>query len=600
MRQNYLDVLKAFAIIAVVFYHYGLLLNGYLGVDLFLVIAGYLTTKSLYKKIIIPQSTTKGGWVFAEFELGRIARLLPTLILAGIVCMSVGFFVMIDDTYESLSQSVIATNFFGNNVIELIATGDYWAADKQFSPLMHTWYVGLLMQFYIVFPLLFLAAQLDKKSPQKALLTLLVSLSFISLILFLGEQDTARRFYLLPYRFFEFGIGGIAALLYKPEEHKSVYGGGIYICYALLLLLFVLNIEIFPANLKLLAVTALSVVLICSNDVLDNKIAGNYYVAKIGSASYSIFVWHQIIFAFYRSCFGSHMGFPQLAITLLLTVVLSWLSYSLIEQKTGLLLKSKSGKRKLFYAYGSLFVLLTAFTFVVYRNAGVVRDIPELEVSKANIQRGRWAQYNERIRTWDRSFETNKKHWFVIGNSYARDFINIINESSLAQNVELVYCDASSGNYKNIKYDKQYQDADKIFVASKDFSEEMVHEVELRALAFGHALNDVIIVGEKDFGETMTQVFIHRYENNYFKCTVQMKPGLEERNNYFKRLYGDRYIDMIEIISVGDGKVRVFTDDNMFISSDCTHLTRSGAIFFAKRINLDKYLSIPTKNENSN
>ena len=102
-----------------------------------------------------------GGGGYFGFELSRIVRLLPPLIIAGIVCMAVGFFVMIDDTYESLSQSVIATNFFGNNVIELIATGDYWAADKLFSPLMHTWYVGLVMQFYLVYPLIFYIAKND-------------------------------------------------------------------------------------------------------------------------------------------------------------------------------------------------------------------------------------------------------------------------------------------------------------------------------------------------------------------------------------------------------------------------------------------------------
>lgn len=593
MRSNYLDALKAFAIIAVVLYHSGFSPYGYLGVDIFLVVAGYLTTKSLNNRLIKANRTIEGGnnrSNYISFELSRVERLLPPLIIAGIVCMSIGFFVMIDDTYESLSQSVIATNFFGNNIVELIATGNYWANDKIFSPLMHTWYVGLVMQFYLIFPLLFFCANLDKKTPEKTLLKILAVLAFVSLLAFLGEEDTARRFYLLPPRFFEFAVGGMVALKYKSTGSNAFGKVFVYSCYALLLLLLVINKEILSSDLRLLVVVALSAVLICSQRVLENIVTGNKYLAKIGAASYSIFVWHQVVLAFYRSCFGSHYDLLHYTLCLLIIALLSWLSYIFIEQRTGELLKSFRGKRRLFIVYGTLFVALNVFTLYIYKQAGVVRDIPELEVSISHPQRGMWPQYNDRVFDWDRPFVTEKRHWMVIGNSYARDFSNIVSESSFANEIEVSYCEGNGGNYKKDKYDDRFRTADKIFIASKDFTEEMVREVEIRAMAFGHSIDDVIIVGEKDFGETMTQVYIRRFKEDYFDTYVWMKAGFLERNDHFKKLYGDRYMDLISIVRNKEGKVRAFSEDGMLISSDCSHLTKSGARFFAQKLSLDRYL----------
>lgn len=590
MRLKYLDVLKAFAIIAVVLYHAGFMPFGYLGVDLFLVINGYLITGGLSRKLISDKQPIdyKGPFKhYYGFELGRVERLLPPLLLAGVVCMAIGFFVMIDDTYESLSQSVIATNFFGNNVVELIASGDYWASSKVFSPLMHTWYVGLIMQFYLVYPILFYIARIDKNNSQKTFLTLLVVLGIISLLLFIGETNTARRFYLLHTRFFEFAAGGIVALLYKPESNKVFNKGFVFCSYVLILALFSINTGIIPANVKLLLVVSLSCILLCSQDVLENKITGNELLAKVGAASYSIFIWHQVVLAFYRCINGSEMDLKGFFICFIIFSFLSWLSYRFIEQRTLFLLRSNLGKRRLYISYGILFLVLNSITFIVYKNAGVVRDIPELEVVKTKPQRGIWPKYNDKIFSLDKTFETNKQHWFVIGNSFGRDFANIILESEVADSVEVSYC--GIGEYLQSKYEERFLNANKIFISSKDISEEDIRRIELLALAFGHAIEDVIVVGEKYFGETMTEIYAHRFFEDYYSTKVYLKQPILEKNECFKTKYANRFIDLIELTKVNGDKVKVFTDDNYFISSDCIHLTQKGAAFFAKRIDWSLY-----------
>ena len=305
MRLNYIDVLKAFAIIAVVLYHSGFMTFGYLGVDLFLVINGYLITKSLSKRLYI--NNTKAVSEYLGFEISRIVRLLPVLLVAGIVCMALGFWAMLPDDYENLSESVIATNLFCNNILSAITTKNYWDVVNEYKPLMHTWYVGVVMQFYIIYPILFFLAKLDKKNSERTLLVMTSTLAVVSLLIYFGATDVAQRFYYLPSRFFEFAVGGIVALTWKPKYgEQSFQSWFVYVCYAIILAMMAVNKEIIPANLKLVAVVALSVVLVMSSNTLENKVTGNSVLTKIGAASYSIFVWHQVLLAFYRYTISSH------------------------------------------------------------------------------------------------------------------------------------------------------------------------------------------------------------------------------------------------------------------------------------------------------
>ena len=315
-RYAYLDVLKAMVVIAVVLYHVGFLKYGYLGVDVFLVIAGFLTTKSL----------TDGKKGYFPFILGRLMRLLPVLLVAGLAAMTLGWFTMLPDDYENLAESVVATNLFGNNILSAITTGDYWNIANEYKPLMHTWYVGLLMQCYLVYPLLFYLARLDKAAPKKTLLILLSSLAVLSLLWYFGSTNEALRFYYLPARFFEFGVGGIAALVYEPSQKRVFHPAFSYLCYALLLALLVVGFDLIPTLVRLPLVVALCAVLVMSGEALDNPVTANGWLAKVGVASYSIYIWHQVLLAFYRYIFGAQFTVWTFLLYVVAVGVISWAS----------------------------------------------------------------------------------------------------------------------------------------------------------------------------------------------------------------------------------------------------------------------------------
>lgn len=114
--------------------------------------------------------------------------------------------------------------------------------------------------------------------------------------------------------------------------------------------------------------------------------------------------------------------------------------------------------------------------------------------------------------------------------------------------------------------------------------------MEIYAIANGCSLDKIVIVGEKNFGESNGQIYVKRGRANYFGQTIDMEAGYLERNEKLKALYGERFLDLIELVSVGAGKVRVFTPDHHYISADCRHLSRGGAIYYGQLIDWAKYL----------
>lgn len=504
--------------------------------------------------------------------------------------MLLGYFVMLPDDYENLSQSVIATNGFGNNILAAITTRNYWDISNDYKPLMHTWYVGVMMQFYLIYPILFFFARLNKNNSKGALLTIVSTLAVISLLVYFATTDAAERFYYLPSRFFEFAVGSIAALVYIPEKDKPFGKLYVYLCYFLLLALMFVNAEIISAKIRLVAVVALSCVVICSQDILENKVTGNTAFAKIGAASYSIFIWHQVLLAFYRYTITSDFKLSSYSNLLVGTAFMSWLSYRFVEHGITKALKSKSGNTIVYTTTALVFLTLSFFAGYIYMRAGVVRDVPELYIDKSDIHRGMHAEYCDRGYQYDKPFTTDKSHWYVIGNSYGRDFVNVILESPVAKSVEVSY--STLDTYKSEK--NRFKSADYVFISTLGLNEALVAEIEIMCIANGLDINKVIVVGEKNFGASNGQIYTKRNEADYFEQYINVyKPERYiDKNRFYAELYGERFIDLMSMVINDRRQVRVFTPDHHFISADSGHLTKWGAIYFGQLIDWGRFLPV--------
>jgi hypothetical protein len=199
------------------------------------------------------------------------------------------------------------------------------------------------------------------------------------------------------------------------------------------------------------------------------------------------------------------------------------------------------------------------------------------------------AEYVDIPYSWDEDFEDDKKiHILVIGDSMARDWCNILNESESSDEYEISYVYVSKINDE--KYTNRLNEADYIFYACLGDSRELPETLEDYS-----NINNFYVVGIKNFGESNGQIYQKRFSEDYFESSIipgkinttdaKLK-GLTylEQNALQKDYYGEKYIDLFEIVQNPDGTIPVFTDTNKFISADTEHLTKNGCIYFAKLI----------------
>lgn len=181
-RDVRFDCLKGLAIIAVSLYHFCAewVPYGYYGVEIFFVIAGYFMMKGILKGVKNNQFSA------IKYVYNRVARILPLILIMSLTAIIFGAVFMLPDDFENLSQSIIASVFFVNNVLSAITTKNYWDVVNVYKPLMHTWYLGVLMQVYVFMTIaVVLCIKIFNKNKIKSLFYLTASLTILSLILYL-------------------------------------------------------------------------------------------------------------------------------------------------------------------------------------------------------------------------------------------------------------------------------------------------------------------------------------------------------------------------------------------------------------------------------
>ena len=202
-------------------------------------------------------------------------------------------------------------------------------------------------------------------------------------------------------------------------------------------------------------------------------------------------------------------------------------------------------------------------------------------------------EYTERGFQYDKPFaDSDKQHWLVIGNSFGRDFVNVVLESAVADEVEISFIDSRACSISDARFRDRFADADRVFVATRGLSRRFVSAVEVECWTGGLSPDKVMVVGDKSFGEHNGHVYAKRYRPDYFEQTVEPQQGeaFLDLNRRFREYYGERFIDLMGLVTSEGGRVRVFTPDGHFFSPDGEHLTRAGARFFAERFEWGKWL----------
>ena len=348
-----IDGLRAVAVLSVVAFHFfpTLLPGGFVGVDIFFVISGYLIS------LIIFQNLDSQCFSFVEFYARRINRIFPALLLVLIGSAAFGWPNLLADEYKQLGKHIAGGAGFVSNLVLMTEAG-YFDVASETKPLLHLWSLGIEEQFYFLWPLLLWIAWRAKIKLHLVIFcavcfSLFVSLSGIT-------QDTVQAFYLPYTRFWELACGSALAWceLYRREDLKrlklhldriliktigckSLTNDGTVLanCLSLpglcliVISFFLINIRVeFPGAWPLLPVIGAALIISGSNQSWINRVLlSNKIAVWIGLISYPLYLWHWPLYSFSRIIEGATPSRSMRVVIFFISILFAWLSYRLLE-----------------------------------------------------------------------------------------------------------------------------------------------------------------------------------------------------------------------------------------------------------------------------
>jgi len=322
-----IDGLRAIAVLAVIVYHFNqrLLPSGFLGVDIFFVISGYVITRSLDQQMALPLTD-----LLRQFYTRRIRRLVPALAL----CVAVsGLLICLFNPFPGISIKTGMAALFGlSNLYLLRASRDYFAPSAELNVFTNTWSLGVEEQFYLLYPILFQTIGRRARGLFSVLIGLL-SIASLLLYIWLNTRHATLAFFLMPARFWELGAG---ALLHLERERVRRLLGWLNPLPVALVLIGILRFPLLAVEWRTIACVLLSVLLIGRLAVADDRpsmirqFLSNRRMVYLGLISYSLYLWHWTILTISRWTVGVDMQTAPFQVLLMLG--LAMLSYHLVER----------------------------------------------------------------------------------------------------------------------------------------------------------------------------------------------------------------------------------------------------------------------------
>jgi peptidoglycan/LPS O-acetylase OafA/YrhL len=351
-----IDGLRALAVLPVILFHAGFetFSGGFVGVDVFFVISGYLITT------IILSELEQGKFSIVNFYERRARRILPALFLVMLVCIPFAWFWLLPSDMKDFSQSLVAVSVFASNILFWRESG-YFDTAAELKPLLHTWSLAVEEQYYVLFPLfLMLFWKLGKRW---ILVTLgLVFVASLAVAQWAAYAKPAAAFYLLPTRGWELLIGAFAAF-YLSKANRKEFGKGLsevagWLGVALIMysVFAYSKTTPFPGFYALVpTIGTVLIILFATQQTTVGKFVGNKAFVGVGLVSYSAYLWHQPLFAFAKA-YTFHLPTIQLiSLLIFISFALAFLSFKYVE--TPFRVKGRISRARIFWisVFGILF-----------------------------------------------------------------------------------------------------------------------------------------------------------------------------------------------------------------------------------------------------
>ena len=566
--------------------------GGFIGVDIFFVISGFVITASI-------SAQGDENFSYLRFWGNRIRRLLPALIFVVLVTVPFAYLWMLPDPLENFGQSIVASLLFANNLL-LYLTSGYWDLAADYKPFLHTWSLGVEAQFYFLFPFfLLIICPRTPRNRCNALLLSVILLFLIDLIQrYIFSWDT---FYFPHARGWQLLSGALAFYLTKAWNMKTNMGlTTLGLILIIISILVISPLDPTPGPVVTPAVLGSMLFLIFSADHFPtSKLLRSWFVQKIGLASYSIYLIHQPLFAFSR-IFSKQR--PDIAINFLImcaSIFFGMLIYIFIEKKFRSVnyLSNQKFVALLFFFVASLIAFGLTSHYTGGLPSRLFSDPSQSQLSNIN--------YNHRhkiLEGKDFSSDKTKTKVLVIGNSFARDVINVILEEYNVSSLDIAYrefwrdCDIK----KDIPTYKTFYEAD-IIVFGSNYSLN-------NSLCFENLLkennnkdNSIFFIGTKHFGENLnwvTRLPVGQRNNLRNQLLVKYREIDFRAKELIPR---ENFISILDSLSNPNGIL--ITDSNGdLVSWDRTHLTQAGAKLIGEKVFRNSSLNdiLPRKNVNGN
>lgn len=328
-----IDGLRALAVVPVILFHAGFeaFSGGFVGVDVFFVISGYLITS-----IILTQKAA-GTFSLLDFYERRARRILPALFLVMAVCIPFAWLWLMPSDMKDFSQSLVAVSVFASNILFWRESG-YFDSAAELKPLLHTWSLAVEEQYYVLFPLFLLVMWHFAKRWTVATLAVIAALSF-ALAQWGAYNKPAATFFLLPTRGWEIAIGALIAFyfarypklqLQRPAQEIGSLIGLSLILYAV----FAYSKETpFPSAYALAPTLGTALIILCTtSSTLVGRILTTKAFVGIGLISYSAYLWHQPMFAFARQIALTEPSAALYSSLVFLSLFMAALSWRFVEK----------------------------------------------------------------------------------------------------------------------------------------------------------------------------------------------------------------------------------------------------------------------------
>lgn len=616
-----IDGVRAIAVAVVVLYHANIMVSGvnpfkggYVGVDVFFVISGYLITS------IILHDLNSDKFSFKYFYERRARRILPALFTVMLASIPFAWIYMLPKAMDEYAGSILSSLFFSSNIL-FWNEDSYWAEPSELKPFLHTWSLSVEEQFYLLFPLMLVA--LWKLAP-KYVTGIFFLLGLFSLLL--ADHFTPEvpefTFYLLPARAWELLAGAILGKIEHDRGRQSnrtiaEIAPGIGLCLIIYSVLSFSNDTPHPSFFTIIPVLGTMLLIWFSQEggFLTN-ILSNRLVVGVGIVSYGFYLWHYPVFALSKIKDKDPSQYAKIG-WVALSLILAIFTYFLIEQR----FRSKTEVRlKPFLAcISAAFMSLSLFALISLKTGGVLYRYTDGQMKFLNLNREQGGDFTQYVTSNYNSLAKEKQYienglpkLLLIGDSYSQDFFNVLKESGRTNSVQAIAhfvptgCQNVSSDTPDIEqhileHNKKPCEAavrvgddalverlvksDGVIVATSwtEYTDEQILKLVEKIKSFG--VDNVLVVGRKEFPTITTEQLIEMNLEKLENSRLQVSDyyyGVQKRMS--ETVPPDEYLNLHSMFCGSSIYCPISTPDGYLISFDGRHLTQEGARYIGSKL----------------